>query len=48
MEVEEEKEQEEEQALIVPWSCDFCTYENQAGVDVCEMCGANAPVAKPK
>lgn len=45
---EEEKEPEEDQALMAPWSCSFCTYENKPDAEVCEMCTAPAPVDKPK
>jgi hypothetical protein len=33
---------------MLPWNCTFCTYENQAGADVCEMCQTPVPAEKPK
>lgn len=47
IEEEEEKQPEEEQALMSNWACQSCTFENVPGVDTCEMCGIAAPAEKP-
>jgi hypothetical protein len=45
---EEQKEPEEDEEQMLSWNCGFCTFENQPGAEACEMCGAAAPVNKPK